>query len=166
VLVVLLLCSLLGVAILFSGTVGNAVDSHTRLSFVRLCIVFQKSAASTAYSIFLVLFIRFRTKIESGHADAPVWALFAVIILCGCVLKLATIGISVAVERDWVTVIANGNSEHLTALNTYLRRIDLLSKLLAPLFVSMLTTAASYPFSVAFLLGLGIVSMVFEFLCW
>lgn len=49
--------------------------------------------------------------------------------------------------------------------HSYIRRIDLISKLVAPLFVSLLTTAVSYPFSVAFLLGLGLVSMIFEFIC-
>jgi solute carrier family 40 (iron-regulated transporter), member 1 len=150
----------------FSGVVGNAVDAHTRLAFVRICIVFQKCSYSAAYALFLVLFIRFRSEIETrGPVHTLVWTLFAVIVLCGCVLKLATVGISVAVERDWVTVIADGNSDHLTRLNTYLRRIDLLSKLVAPLFVSLLTTVVSYPFAIAFLLGFGIVSMVFEFLC-
>jgi iron-regulated transporter 1 len=80
-------------------------------------------------------------------------------------LKLATIGITVAIERDWVTVIAEGNSDHLTRLNTYIRRIDLLSKLLAPLFVSLLTTVSSYPLSVAVLLGFGMLGLIFEFIC-
>jgi iron-regulated transporter 1 len=40
-----------------------------------------------------------------------------------------------------------------------------LTKLLSPLFVSLLTTAVSYPFSVVFLLGVSLVSMCFEFLC-
>jgi len=46
-----------------------------------------------------------------------------------------------------------------------LRRIDLLSKLLAPLFVSLLTTAASYTFAAAFLLGLAVGASVFEWVC-
>lgn len=46
---------------------------------------------------------------------------------------------------------------------SWLRRIDLLSKLLAPLFVSLLTTAASYTFAAAFLLGLSVGSLTFEF---
>lgn len=82
------------------------------------------------------------------------------------------IAISVSIERDWVTVIAQGSSKKLTRLNTfvpdpftfrfsltrrwrYLRRIDLITKLVAPLFVSLLTTVVSYPFSVAFMLGFG-----------
>lgn len=48
---------------------------------------------------------------------------------------------------------------------SYLRRIDLLSKLLAPLFVSLLTTAASNTFAAAFLLGMAAASMTFEFIC-
>lgn len=156
----------LGVAILFSGTVGGLVDSRARLPFVRICIVLQKASVSAAYALFLVLFLHFRRNIQSGgHVPALVWALLALIVICGCILKLATIALSVAVERDWATVIAEGSSENLTKLNTYLRRIDLLSKLFAPLFVSLLTTVASYPFSVAFLLGFGVASMTFEFLC-
>ena len=40
----------------------------------------------------------------------------------------------------------------------------MLSKLLAPLFVSLLTTAGSYVFSVCFLLGLSALSAIFEFI--
>lgn len=48
---------------------------------------------------------------------------------------------------------------------TGLRRIDLLCKLVAPLFVSLLTSVASYPFTVAFLGFFGLGTMVFEFIC-
>lgn len=36
---------------------------------------------------------------------------------------------------------------------------------MAPLFVSLLTTAVSYTFAAAFLLGFAIVSLCFEFIC-
>ena len=142
------------------------VDSNARLTFVRVCIVLQKCSSAAAYVLFLVLFTRFRRRIHAkGHPGAVVWMIFAAIVFCGSLLKLATIGISVAVERDWVTVIADGSSHHLTRLNTYVRRIDLLSKLLAPLSVSLLTTVTSYPLSITILLGTAIFSMIFEFLC-
>lgn len=48
------------------------------------------------------------------------------------VTNLANTGLTVAVERDWVTAISQGQSRHLTMLNTYMRRIDLFSKLVAP----------------------------------
>lgn len=50
-------------------------------------------------------------------------------------------------------------------MNTYLRRVDLLCKLLAPLFVSLLTSTISYPVSVMIFLGIAIVTLVFE-LVW
>ncbi|KAF7796905.1 hypothetical protein EIP86_008090 [Pleurotus ostreatoroseus] len=154
-----------GIAILFSGSVGSLVDRIPKLQFVRWCILFQKLSATGAYACFLVLFATpLQASAASGlHASAPVWILFALVVVCGCALKLATVGISVAVERDWVTCIAEGHDGALTTMNTVLRRIDLMSKLLAPLFVSLLTTAASYKFSVAFFLAFGIVTMIFEF---
>lgn len=134
---------------------------------MRWCILFQKLSATGAYSCFLVLFATpLQASAATGlRASALVWFLFALVVVCGCALKLATVGISVAVERDWVTCIAEGHDEALTTMNTVLRRIDLLSKLLAPLFVSLLTTTASYTFSVAFFLAFGIVTMIFEFFC-
>ena len=106
---------------------GTLVDRIPKLQFVRWCILLQKLSATGAYACFLLLFatpLQHRASIGLG-APPLVWILFALITLCGCVLKLATVGISVAVERDWVTCIAEGHDEHLTTLNTILRRIDL-----------------------------------------
>ncbi|KAJ3551118.1 hypothetical protein NM688_g4920 [Phlebia brevispora] len=153
-----------GIAILFSGPIGSLVDRVPKLQFVRWCILFQKLSASGAYACFLVLFATsLQDRAATGlHAPFLVWLLFALIVLCGCALKLSTVGISVAIERDWVTCIAEGHDEALTTMNTILRRIDLLCKLLAPLFASLLTTAASYTFSVAFFLAFGVVTLIFE----
>lgn len=91
------------------------------------------------------------------------WIAFAVITLFGCVLNLSTIGINVAVERDWVTAIAKPHREGtLTMLNANVRRIDLLTKLLAPLFTSLLTTVASYTFATAFIMGFAAATLIFE----
>ncbi|KII95449.1 hypothetical protein PLICRDRAFT_48408 [Plicaturopsis crispa FD-325 SS-3] len=155
-----------GAAILFSGSIGILVDKVPKVKFVRRCIVAQKLSASVAYALFIVLFsthLRFRAA--SGQSAAtPVWIIFVGIVISGCVLKLSTVGISVAIERDWATSIAEGNDARLTKINTVLRRIDLLSKLLAPLFVSLLTTVVSYTFSAAFFAGFSVVTMVFEFI--
>jgi iron-regulated transporter 1 len=61
-----------------------------------------------------------------------------------------------------VVTISQGSHSVLTKLNTYLRRVDLLCKLLAPLFVSLLTTTISYPGAVAFYLGLAAVTLGLE----
>jgi solute carrier family 40 (iron-regulated transporter), member 1 len=155
-------------AILFSGTVGSYVDSIPRLTLVRLCIVTQKVSAGIAYALILLLFLLrpLREGAEQGRsAPAPVWLIFSGVVLMGCVLKLSTIGISIAVERDWITTIADGDERRLGMLNTLIRRIDLISKLVAPLFVSMLTTTISYSWSVKILLGLAVTTLIFEYWC-
>lgn len=91
--------------------------------------------------------------------------MFFLIVFCGSLHNLSQVAISVAIERDWITVIADGSSAHLTTINTYMRRIDLLCKLLAPLFVSLLTSVASYPFAAYFLCGVEAGCMFFELLC-
>ncbi|GAA6020003.1 hypothetical protein JCM8202_004950 [Rhodotorula sphaerocarpa] len=153
-----------GTAIVLSGSVGHLVDVVPRLRFVRGAIIAQKLTVGVSYTIFLIAFLRFGPEFALGPHKAALTGLFVLIVLLSMTLNLATIGISVAVERDWVTTIAKGDGATLTRLNTYLRRVDLLSKLVAPLFVSLLTTAASYTFACAFLLGFAAGSMVFEFI--
>lgn len=118
--------------------------------------------------------------------------MLSLITICGCGLKLATVGMNVCVERDWVMTIAAANShpqppesgssesvrpedstatsapqaDHidrtLLRLNTTLRRIDLICKLVAPLFVSLLTSTIGYLRSAVVLLSIGLVTAVFE----
>lgn len=125
----------------------------------------------TICAAFLGLFIDTKPARYGDYRDAPprAWAAFVVIVLGGCALSLANIGITVAVERDWVTQISgaadvgdDGKKETLTRLNTYMRRIDLLCKLLSPLFISLLTSTASYTFSVAFVMAFAALTLIFE----
>ena len=98
------------------------------------------------------------------NADHFFWPLFVPIVIFGCVLKLATVGMNVCIERDWVMTVAGDDDYALVRLNTALRRIDLICKLTAPLFVSLLTATVKYKTSVVILLGFGLLSMLFEFL--
>lgn len=50
---------------------------------------------------------------------------------------------TVSIERDWVVVVAEGDEERLSTLNSQMRRIDLFCKLIAPLVVSLLDTVSS-----------------------
>lgn len=149
-----------GAGIFLSGAVGSLIDTNTRLLAVRTSIVTQKISASICYVLFLILFLRQSTT----NADHFFWPLFVPIVIFGCVLKLATVGMNVCIERDWVMTVAGDDDYALVRLNTALRRIDLICKLTAPLFVSLLTATVKYKTSVVILLGFGLLSMPFEFL--
>ncbi|OCH89023.1 hypothetical protein OBBRIDRAFT_733305 [Obba rivulosa] len=153
-----------GVAIVFSGWAGRQVDIRNNLRIVQASVIIIKLADCAAYGASLVLFTAHGHQLSHPWSSALSRGMFALIVVAGCVHNLANVTISVSIERDWVTVIASGSSDNLTTLNTYMRRIDLLCKLLAPLFVSLLTTAASYTFAAYFLCGIEGATMLFELL--
>ncbi|KAL5636359.1 hypothetical protein ACGC1H_000355 [Rhizoctonia solani] len=174
------------VGILFSGAVGHQIDIRARLPTIRTCIATQKIFASICYGLFWILFTQF-----SGLDADLKRLLLALITTCGCGLKLATVGMNVCVERDWVMAIASSTHssgaragsptvelteqptspsvppiDHadrvLLKLNTTLRRIDLVCKLVAPLFVSLLTSTIGYTYSAVVLLSISLGTAIFE----
>jgi iron-regulated transporter 1 len=106
-----------------------------------------------------------KAKFSTRGSGALLWSLFTIVTALSALLKLSTIGMTVSIERDWVTVIAEQDSDRLNQLNTWLRRVDLISALVAPLFVSLLTTVETYAFTAAFLLGFSVATMAIEWFC-
>ncbi|SJK98822.1 uncharacterized protein ARMOST_02091 [Armillaria ostoyae] len=154
-----------GAAIIFSGWMGHLVDNQHRLRILQLAIFFQKIATASAYAAFTAIFF-IDKLLEAGsqgkNARGPIWALFTAIVLFGVIVKLATVCIQISIERDWASTIGEGDTVRLMKINTWLRRIDLICKLISPLFVSMLTTAVSYRFAAAFLCGMAVVTVSIE----
>ncbi|WDK23049.1 iron transporter [Colletotrichum graminicola] len=119
-------------ALLFAPTVGHYVDNNNRLEVVRASIVFQRLAVSASCAVFYVLFIRL------PFGDHGRLGLLALLSVLACAEKLYSIINMVSVEKDWVVVLAKGNTEALATLNAQMRRIDLFCKLLAPLFIAVI----------------------------
>ncbi|KAJ0163302.1 Solute carrier family 40 member 2 [Colletotrichum tanaceti] len=118
-------------ALLFASAVGHYIDDNDRLKVVRASIVFQRLAVSASCVILYVL-LRGPPLGEYGRPG-----LLALLSLLACVEKLYSIINMVSVEKDWVVVLAKGDTEVLANLNAQMRRIDLLCKLLAPLFIAL-----------------------------
>lgn len=127
--------------ILLAQWLGSLVDRIPKLQLVRGCVVAQKLSAFTAYGIFIMVFYWTGIK-QAPTLNVPALGL---IIIAGAVLQASNTCVTIAVERDWVICIAGGSSDRLSSLNARLKRIDLLCKLLAPLFVSTLSTFLPYP---------------------
>ena len=135
--------------VLFGGTAGSFVDHPSRLKVIRINILLSKLTVTSQYAFLFVLLTKYSSEAKAAgqqfvHGGHPtVWLLFALIVLAGCVMKLSDIAMSVAIERDWVTTISDGSDVRLTRLNLWMRRIDLGCKLVAPLFVGLLTTTGN-----------------------
>ncbi|WVQ93477.1 hypothetical protein IAU59_000551 [Kwoniella sp. CBS 9459] len=160
-----------GCGLIFSAYIGSSVDKSMRLPFVRTTIGIQKTVQALSYSLFLILLIPLRQFAAGAfHGNGTFaqvgasWTILLLIISCSATLGLSATGMIVAIERDWITEIANGDPSVLTQLNTYMRRIDLLSKLVAPLVVSLMTSLGGYPAATGVLLGLSGLTSVTEYL--
>ncbi|KAK8222389.1 Ferroporti-1 [Phyllosticta paracitricarpa] len=135
-----------GAAFLLAGKIGAWVDVWDRLRALRWSIVAQRVAVAAGCIGFLVMG-RLKgsedvgEREEEGKEASWRWwamtALFAGNVALACVERLGIMGNLVVVERDWVIVIAEETGAFREDLNAVMRRIDLTSKLLAPLFVSL-----------------------------
>ncbi|KAK0567646.1 hypothetical protein OC861_002601 [Tilletia horrida] len=175
-------------AIIFSGSVGHILDGPTKraqsaraddgsstlaraddsyqMRVIRNMILIQKLLVGLSYGGFLIMFLKpgLAEEAQYGQASARPWILFTAITILGCGIILCNVGISVGIERAWVTLIARSDSRRLIKLNAIMRRVDLCSNLLAPLFVSLLTSVVGYPTSAIVLVSINGASAVFEWI--
>ncbi|CAK7232317.1 hypothetical protein SBRCBS47491_008228 [Sporothrix bragantina] len=90
--------------------------------------------------------------------------LFAVAVIAACIEKLGSVMNLVAVERDWIVVMTEGNPAARRLLSARMRRIDLFCKLVGPLTIS-LVAAASIRVALWTTLGMSAASVVIEYFC-
>jgi iron-regulated transporter 1 len=127
---------------LLMAHVGKWVDRSPRMALMRISLLGQNAAIAT--SCLLLYSLVYLAKPEAVNADVGVaWTLevklcFGMIVACSAVGELMGNAGTLALERDWVVVLAAGDQPALAAMNSTMRRIDLLCKLLAPLGFGLL----------------------------
>jgi len=121
-------------AFLLSSKIGQLVDARERLWVVRQSILWQRCAVAFS-CLFLVLLLK--TGSDAHESRSKVLAWFVICVMLACVEKLAFVGNTVAVERDWAVVVAESLQMPREELNSGMRRIDLICKLVAPLCISL-----------------------------
>ncbi|KAF6218049.1 hypothetical protein HO133_006461 [Letharia lupina] len=143
-------------AICFAPLVGRYVDQRDRLKVVRISIVGQRGAVILSCLGFWAL----ATDILGIPGFRPL--LIAMLVLLACVEKLGSIMNIIAIERDWVVVVAETSQCGLEVLNSQMRRIDLVCKLVGPLAVA-LVDGYSTTIAIAAVLGMDASSVLIEY---
>lgn len=119
-------------AICFSPSVGSYMDRTERLKAVRISIVGQRLTVVLSSVVLWVM------SIESLlHYKWLKLFLFGIVCSLACVEKLCAVLNMIAVERDWVIVIAENTECELETLDCEMRRIDLFCKLVGPLAIAL-----------------------------
>jgi iron-regulated transporter 1 len=126
------------VGILLSGKVGAFIDTNNRLITIRYSILGQNLACFTAS---LLLF--FGIINSTQWSQRSLWGIFSILVLCACLAKLSSSMNKIALYKDWLIVIAAGDTAYQTKLNATMRRIDLICSTVAPLFVGIISTATT-----------------------
>ncbi|KAK9728370.1 hypothetical protein K7432_001158 [Basidiobolus ranarum] len=150
-------------AIVCGGMIGNWVDRSDRLRVVRTSIILQKLSIALSSVCFYLLFTRFHPRSLDKSTQYWSYGIFSIILVLGMVLKVMLMASNISIEKDWVVIIANKDEQLLTQLNTSMRRIDLICKLVAPLLVACLTTVGTTIFAVIFIGIWNIISLVLEY---
>ena len=143
-------------AVVFSSYVGHLVDRTGRLTVIRLSIAGQRIAtASTCVLLYLLT--------VSDRTPSRAWPLLLAMAVLACVERLSATMNTIAVERDWVIVMAGKSVQHLQTMNSQMRRIDLSCKLIAPLMIALID---GYLTKVAIIvtLSVAVVSLPLEYI--
>ncbi|KAL3684740.1 hypothetical protein R1sor_002762 [Riccia sorocarpa] len=135
--------------IFFAGPwVGAIMDSMPRVkSFVALTVV-QTVAMLVSVGATLA-------ALNSGYAADPTSNLmlqpwFLVLVLAGAVERLTGLAIGVAVERDWVVLLAGTTRQiALAEANAVLRRIDLICEIAGPSLFGVLLSSCGAPLCIS-----------------
>ncbi|KAK6526477.1 hypothetical protein TWF694_005063 [Orbilia ellipsospora] len=143
-------------AILFAPLVGWYIDNNDRLKVVRLSIVSQRLVVAASCGIFYYLMV-----VPYYSSDLSK-SLLAVLAFLACIEKLGSIMNLVSVEKDWIVVIAGRDQASLNVLNAQMRRIDLICKLVGPLFIALLA-GVSTEIAILTNLTMNIVSVAVEY---
>jgi iron-regulated transporter 1 len=141
---------------LLSPKVGSYVDRTNRLKAIRSSIIWQRFPVAASCGLFLVLF-------AAPQSHLTFWLCFPTTVLLACFEKLAAIGNTIAVERDWIVVVADAVTLPRQSLNATLRRIDLCCKLIAPLILAIVE-AFSMTLAIWTVFGMTTTSMLVEYL--
>ncbi|KAG8593311.1 hypothetical protein GDO81_000793 [Engystomops pustulosus] len=92
---------------------------------------------------------------------------YILVITIANIANLASTATSITIQRDWIVVVAGEDRSKLADMNATVRRIDLLTNILAPLAVGQIMTFGSAVISCGFIAGWNLLSMCAEyFLLW
>ncbi|CAF9928579.1 hypothetical protein IMSHALPRED_007691 [Imshaugia aleurites] len=143
-------------AVCFATLAGRWVDRGDRLTAMRCSISGQRGAVVLSCLGFWAL--------ATNVLDFPGFRLFLIVclILLACVEKLCSIMNVIAIERDWVVVLAESCRCGLEALNSQMRRIDLVCKLVGPLAIALVDGYSTTTAIVA-VLGMNASSVLIEY---
>ena len=163
-------------SICLSSAVGRWVDqAPSRLKTLLSTISVNRLSVIGASMIWFFVVgsdnaaIHERTLTVAGIGKAILLkdSIFVLILVLGILENLSASGNMLSMERDWVVAASSpdGRQYDLTHLNSTMRRIDLICKLIAPILISSVISATNVEIGVLVVGGMSAASWLVEFWC-
>ncbi|ELU14574.1 hypothetical protein CAPTEDRAFT_161975 [Capitella teleta] len=152
-----------GCILLFGGLVGEWVDRNKRLYVLRISL-----GTMNAFILLCSATVCVALHLEASRPDLWTGGLkifFEVaIVTLAIIAQLANMTYKIMLERDWMVVVAHGDTSALANLNAVTRCVDLSAKIVAPLCVGAVMTYISLLVSAIGIAVWNVLSVIVEYL--
>jgi len=148
--------------IMFGATIGNWIDRTRRLTAAKTFLVVQNTCVSLC-ALILSGFIGYKDTLDQSYQHYGVIIVSVLAIFLASVARLASSGVNIIIQKDWIVVIANNNTDKLARMNSILRTIELTTYMLAPAAGGLLLDYIGYIGTGIFIAVWNIVSVFLEF---
>merc|ERR1719158_2036865 len=148
--------------ILFGASVGRFIDKTRRLTAARIFLTVQNTAVSLC-ALLLAWFISYKEELTE---ECQHWVMVCVsvgAIILASVARLASSGTNIIIQKDWIVVIAEDDTDRLAKMNSILRTIELTTYMLAPAAAGQLFTFFGFGYTGIIIAGWNIVSVCLEY---
>ncbi|XP_060598850.1 solute carrier family 40 member 1-like isoform X2 [Ruditapes philippinarum] len=155
------------VVLLFGTVVGDWVDRTSRLTVARTTVLVQNSALIVCCIIVYVV-IEYKTDIAEVLPNEGLLRMcYALIIIIAILSNLTNMARKTAIERDWIVEICDKDPDMLASLSATMRRISLLTMVIAPIVTGQLLSRTSHSTGALVVAGWNFITIFVEYaLLW
>ncbi|XP_046326039.2 solute carrier family 40 member 1-like isoform X2 [Haliotis rufescens] len=156
-----------GLSILLLGAlIGDWVDNTPRLKAAQLSLVLQNLCVALCAGVVYVN-LTYQEDIESMWDGWLQRLASAVIIILAILANVFSLARVIAVEKDWIVEICGKDKDMLARMTSTLRRIDLATKILAPIATGQIMYFTEMRIGAVFIGGWNVVTVFLEYyLIW
>ena len=145
--------------IVFGPMVGDWIDHTARLLAIKITLAVQHTFVIVNSVLLLIYFFKDETVSDTNLMFVQVST-----IVLRCVSNLASSSRAIIIQKDWVVVVSAGDSDFLADLNSWMRRIDLITKCIAPPLCGIFFLKLHHIGGLIFIASWNLVSMILEYL--
>ena len=140
------------------GFKPSQISRKLKLIFPRL-----QNLATASCALILAAFLHYRAELEPDGPGHPTLIVSVVAILLAAVARLASCGTNIIIQKDWIVVVAGGDTDRLATMNSILRTIELTTYAIAPAVAGCLFTILGFGLTGLVIAGWNVLSVCLEY---